>query len=76
MVHNMVMKTVFDEIVNKGEAITRADIARLLGSMAEAGQKRDEKQMMVRKLYEALGHSGTNSQGFHVAEDLSDFGEF
>jgi hypothetical protein len=70
------MNTVFDEIVNKGEAPTRADIARLLASIAEPSQKRDEKQAVVRKLYEALGHSGNNSQGHHVADSLVDYEEF
>jgi hypothetical protein len=70
------MNTIFEELVNKGQEPTREDIGKLLASIAEPRLERDEKQLIVRKLYEELGYSGQNSQGFHHAEDLEDYGEF
>ena len=64
------------EIRNTHRQVTRDDIARLLASIAPAGDKRDEKIAAVRSFYDALGQSGVNrisEQSFHVAGTLSTY---
>jgi len=70
------MNPVLVRLLEKGSTPTQADIAELLASVGAPGEHQAEKEAMVRQLFDELGHPGTNPQGFHVAEDLSTYGEF
>ena len=67
------MNAVFIRIVNKGTEPTRGDIAELLASIGEPGEKRDQKQEAVQKLFDELGVRSTNFQGHSVVNYLDDF---
>lgn len=66
------MDQVFNQIVEKGGAPTRDDIAALLASVGKPGKKRDEKKQAVERLFSEVG-GGVNPQGFHVVEDLESY---
>ena len=60
-----------DKIKNKPKSqITRADIAELLKSIGEPGEKRDEKAAAV------AGLLLKNPQGIDASESLVDFEEY
>ncbi len=70
------MEQVFSEIVNKSEVPTRADIARLLEACGKPGENHEEKVGIIRRLFDEMGLAGTNPQGYHVADDLTDYEQF
>jgi len=70
------MKKVYGELVKQGTTPSVADISRLMKAVGPRGQKRKEKHQAVRDLFDELGIAGTNSQGYHVADTLSSYGEF
>lgn len=65
------MEKVFSQIVNKGEIPKNADINDLLESIGAPGEKREEKTEAVKRLFDELGHHGTNFQGHAVWDDLT-----
>jgi hypothetical protein len=62
---------VFNRIVNAGQVPTRADIDELLRSIAEPGKKQATKRKTVTGLFDELGVSNVNPQGFPL--DLESF---
>lgn len=58
-----------EDLKNKPQ-ISRADIAALLLSIGEPGEKQDEKIEAVKSL------NRRNSQGFDISETLHAYGEF
>lgn len=66
-----------DRIRARGTHVpTRQDIADLLRSVGKSGQYPEAKRAAVQELLSRLHHSGLNSQGFSLLEDLESYGEF
>lgn len=67
------MDKVFASIVDKREAPSRDDIARLLTSIAPPGKKQGLKRQVVERLYEATSARLSSPQGHSALDNLTSY---
>lgn len=67
---------IFDGIVKAAKQPSRADIAKLLSSIAPPGEERELKKQKITDLYAAMPFGGTNLQGHNVVGALDSWEEF
>lgn len=64
------MDTIIAEIKEQKRIPNRVDIARLLAGVGEPGERREEKDAAVRRLFDELGQLTTNFQGHDATDSL------
>lgn len=64
---------VYSRIIEAGAIPTRSDIEELFMSLGSPGKNRELKRQAVERIFEEIGHSGRNIQGFSVLETLNSY---